>query len=115
MSLLLSHLLVDYRILCVLLSSYMYLLRLPTYNKNRIEKTKHTKPLTTRPPTQLPFPLHQPPQAQGTIKESFKLLSTSTAALPAPLPQWMQERVDREAADEQTRGGVDKWSGTMGS
>jgi U3 small nucleolar RNA-associated protein 14 len=34
-------------------------------------------------------------------------------ALPAPLPQRTKERFDREAAYEQTKDEVDKWSATM--
>lgn len=42
------------------------------------------------------------------------LASTSGAkTLSAPLPQRTQERVDREAAYEQTKEEVDKWSETM--
>lgn len=33
--------------------------------------------------------------------------------LSAPLPQRTQEKVDREAAYEQTKEEVDKWTGTM--
>jgi U3 small nucleolar RNA-associated protein 14 len=42
------------------------------------------------------------------------LASTSGAkTLAAPLHQRTQERVDREAAYEQTKEEVDKWKGTM--
>jgi U3 small nucleolar RNA-associated protein 14 len=41
-------------------------------------------------------------------------MSTSgPKTLSAPLPQRTQERVDREAAYEQTKQEVDKWKGTM--
>ncbi|KAG1871579.1 Utp14 protein-domain-containing protein [Suillus subluteus] len=51
-----------------------------------------------------------------TLKKSMKpLTSTSnkTKTLSAPLPQRAQERLDREAAYEQTKEEVDKWSATM--
>lgn len=44
------------------------------------------------------------------------LASSSNAKnqpLPAPLPTRTQERIDREAAYEQTKQEVDKWSETM--
>ncbi|KAG1813832.1 Utp14 protein-domain-containing protein [Suillus subaureus] len=52
----------------------------------------------------------------ATLKKSMKpLTSTSnkTKTLSAPLPQRAQERLDREAAYEQTKEEVDKWSATM--
>jgi U3 small nucleolar RNA-associated protein 14 len=39
--------------------------------------------------------------------------SNKTKTLSAPLPQRAQERLDREAAYEQTKEEVDKWSATM--
>ncbi|KAF9447857.1 small-subunit processome [Macrolepiota fuliginosa MF-IS2] len=51
-----------------------------------------------------------------SLKKNTKVLSaasTKTKALPAPLPQRTQERLDREAAYEQTKEEVDKWSATM--
>jgi U3 small nucleolar RNA-associated protein 14 len=39
--------------------------------------------------------------------------SNKTKILSAPLPQRAQERLDREAAYEQTKEEVDKWSATM--
>ncbi|KAG2107854.1 Utp14 protein-domain-containing protein, partial [Suillus cothurnatus] len=51
-----------------------------------------------------------------TLKKSMKALtsaSNKTKTLSAPLPQRAQERLDREAAYEQTKEEVDKWSATM--
>jgi U3 small nucleolar RNA-associated protein 14 len=41
------------------------------------------------------------------------LASSKGKALSAPLPQRAQERLDREAAYEQTKKEVDKWHATM--
>ncbi|KAF8555092.1 Utp14-domain-containing protein [Imleria badia] len=52
----------------------------------------------------------------AAFKKSTKPLtssSTKTKTLSAPLPQRAQERLDREAAYEQTKEEVDKWSATM--
>ncbi|KAG1879616.1 small-subunit processome [Suillus tomentosus] len=54
--------------------------------------------------------------ALTTLKKSIKVLtstSNKTKTLSAPLPQRAQERLDREAAYEQTKDEVDKWSATM--
>lgn len=54
--------------------------------------------------------------ALTTLKKSMKVLtstSNKTKTLSAPLPQRAQERLDREAAYEQTKEEVDKWSATM--
>ncbi|KAG2751834.1 Utp14-domain-containing protein [Suillus brevipes Sb2] len=54
--------------------------------------------------------------ALTTLKKSMKALtstSNKTKILSAPLPQRAQERLDREAAYEQTKEEVDKWSATM--
>ncbi|KAG2144709.1 Utp14 protein-domain-containing protein [Suillus bovinus] len=54
--------------------------------------------------------------ALTTLKNSIKVLtstSNKTKTLSAPLPQRAQERLDREAAYEQTKEEVDKWSATM--
>ena len=50
-----------------------------------------------------------------SLKASTKPLASSskTKTLSAPLPQRTQERIDREAAYEQTKEEVDKWSATM--
>jgi U3 small nucleolar RNA-associated protein 14 len=50
-----------------------------------------------------------------SLKKSAKVLTSTSGpkTLSAPLPQRTQERVDREAAYEQTKEEVDKWSGTM--
>jgi U3 small nucleolar RNA-associated protein 14 len=50
------------------------------------------------------------------LKKSTRVLtstSNKTKTLSAPLPQRAQERLDREAAYEQTKEEVDKWSATM--
>ena len=49
------------------------------------------------------------------LKKSAKVLASTsgTKTLSAPLPQRTQERVDREAAYEQTKEEVDKWTETM--
>ncbi|KAG1747704.1 Utp14 protein-domain-containing protein [Suillus lakei] len=54
--------------------------------------------------------------ALTALKKSTKALtstSNKTKTLSAPLPQRAQERLDREAAYEQTKEEVDKWSATM--
>ena len=48
-----------------------------------------------------------------SLKTSTKVLASSTKILSAPLPQRTQERLDRQAAYEQTKEEVDKWSETM--
>lgn len=51
-----------------------------------------------------------------SLKKNTKVLSaasTKVKTLSAPLPQRTQERLHREAAYEQTKGEVDKWSATM--
>ncbi|KAI0094168.1 Utp14 protein-domain-containing protein [Irpex rosettiformis] len=51
-----------------------------------------------------------------SLKKSVKVLtstSNKTKTLSAPLPQRTQEKLDREAAYEQTKGEIDKWSATM--
>lgn len=48
------------------------------------------------------------------LKKSTKVLTSSKSkALSAPLPQRTQDRLDREAAYEQTKREVDKWQATM--
>ena len=51
------------------------------------------------------------------LKKSLKPLASSSnpknQPLPAPLPTRIQEKLDREAAYEQTKQEVDKWSDTM--
>ncbi|KAG5644967.1 hypothetical protein DXG03_007339 [Asterophora parasitica] len=61
-------------------------------------------------------PLASQSSTLQSLKQSTKALaSTSSKAktLSAPLPMRAQERLDREAAYEQTKEEVDKWSGTM--
>ncbi|RDB24478.1 Uncharacterized protein C57A7.06 [Hypsizygus marmoreus] len=61
-----------------------------------------------------PLALHS--STLQSLKQSTKVLASSsskTKTLAAPLPQRAQERLDREAAYEQTKEEVDKWSGTM--
>ncbi|CAA7264937.1 unnamed protein product [Cyclocybe aegerita] len=50
-----------------------------------------------------------------SLKKSTKVLASSNKAkiLSAPLPQRAQDRLDRQAAYEQTKQEVDKWSETM--
>ncbi|KAF5312924.1 hypothetical protein D9619_002453 [Psilocybe cf. subviscida] len=52
-----------------------------------------------------------------SLKKSTKVLGPSASAkakaLSAPLPQRIQERLDRQAAYEQTKEEVDKWTDTM--
>jgi Utp14 protein len=49
------------------------------------------------------------------LKKSAKVLASTSGAktLSAPLPLRTQERIDREAAYEQTKEEVDKWTETM--
>ncbi|KAF8079316.1 Utp14-domain-containing protein [Lyophyllum atratum] len=61
-------------------------------------------------------PLASQSSTLQSLKQSTKVLGSSsskTKTLSAPLPQRAQERLDREAAYEQTKEEVDKWSGTM--
>ncbi len=51
-----------------------------------------------------------------SLKKTVKILDSSRtrgALLSAPLPQRTQDRLDREAAYEQTKTEVDKWNETM--
>jgi len=60
-------------------------------------------------------PLSSRSSAALFLKDSIKVLDSRTrgAPLPAPLPQRAQDRLDREAAYEQTKTEVDKWNETM--
>jgi U3 small nucleolar RNA-associated protein 14 len=61
-------------------------------------------------------PLASQSLALQSLKTSAKVLASSSSkakTLSAPLPQRTQERLDREAAYEQTKEEVDKWSETM--
>ena len=51
-----------------------------------------------------------------SLKKSAKILTSTSSkskTLSAPLPTRTQERLDREAAYEQTKDEVDKWNATM--
>ncbi|KAK0223862.1 Utp14-domain-containing protein [Armillaria fumosa] len=62
-------------------------------------------------------PLASQPDTLLSLKKSTKVLNPSSSSkirtLSAPLPQRVQERLDREAAYEKTKEEVDKWSATM--
>jgi U3 small nucleolar RNA-associated protein 14 len=61
-------------------------------------------------------PLASHSSAVLSLKKSVKVLDASRtrgAPLSAPLPQRTQDRLDREAAYEQTKAEVDKWKETM--
>ena len=61
-------------------------------------------------------PLASHSSAVLSLKKSVKILDASRtrgAPLSAPLPQRTQDRLDREAAYEQTKTEVDKWKDTM--
>ncbi|KAH9056940.1 Utp14-domain-containing protein [Lactarius vividus] len=61
-------------------------------------------------------PLASRSSAVVSLKKSVMILDSSRARgvpLPAPLPQRTQERLDREAAYEQTKAEIDKWTDTM--
>jgi U3 small nucleolar RNA-associated protein 14 len=61
-------------------------------------------------------PLASHSSAVLSLKKSVKVLDASRtrgAPLLAPLPQRTQDRLDREAAYEQTKTEVDKWKDTM--
>ncbi|KAI5118044.1 hypothetical protein M0805_005893 [Coniferiporia weirii] len=62
-------------------------------------------------------PLASKPSTLSSLKKATKPLASSSnpknQPLPAPLPTRTQERLDREAAYEQTKQEVDKWSETM--
>ncbi|KAK2462885.1 hypothetical protein APHAL10511_005083 [Amanita phalloides] len=62
-------------------------------------------------------PLASQSSALRDLKKSTKALSSESSkygkTLSTPLPQRSQERLDREAAYEQTKQEVDKWRGTM--
>lgn len=52
----------------------------------------------------------------ASLKKSAKVLASTSGkikTLSAPLPQRTAERLDREAAYEQTKEEVDKWKATM--
>lgn len=48
-----------------------------------------------------------------SLKKSAKVLASSSKKLSAPLPQRTADRLNREAAYEQTKEEVDKWKATM--
>ncbi|KAF9014157.1 Utp14 protein-domain-containing protein [Cyathus striatus] len=61
-------------------------------------------------------PLASQSAALQSLKKATKVLAPTSSkikTLDAPLPQRTQERLDREAAYEQTKEEVDKWTGTM--
>ncbi|KAF9478917.1 Utp14-domain-containing protein [Pholiota conissans] len=64
-------------------------------------------------------PLASQSSTLESLKKSTKVLGPSSSskakakALSAPLPQRTQERLDRQAAYEQTKEEVDKWTDTM--
>ncbi|PPQ67949.1 hypothetical protein CVT26_005829 [Gymnopilus dilepis] len=62
-------------------------------------------------------PLEGQSSALQSLKKSAKVLAPSASskakALSAPLPHRAQERLDRQAAYEQTKKEVDKWTDTM--
>jgi U3 small nucleolar RNA-associated protein 14 len=61
-------------------------------------------------------PLASHSAAGLSLKKTVKILDSSRARgapLSAPLPQRTQDRLDREAAYEQTKTEVDKWNETM--
>jgi U3 small nucleolar RNA-associated protein 14 len=59
-------------------------------------------------------PLSGQSDSLNSLKKSTKVLTSSkNKALSAPLPQRTQDRLDREAAYEQTTQEVDKWQATM--
>ncbi|KAF8817622.1 small-subunit processome [Phlegmacium glaucopus] len=62
-------------------------------------------------------PLASQSSALQSLKSSAKVLASSSSSkaktLSAPLPQRIQERLDRQAAYENTKEEVDKWSETM--
>ena len=61
-------------------------------------------------------PLASHSAAGLSLKKAVKILDSSRtrgAPLSAPLPQRTQDRLDREAAYEQTKTEVDKWNETM--
>jgi U3 small nucleolar RNA-associated protein 14 len=61
-------------------------------------------------------PLASHSSAVLSLKKSVKILDASRtrgAPLSAPLPQRTQDRLDREAAYDQTKTEVDKWKDTM--
>lgn len=59
-------------------------------------------------------PLADQPDNLDSLKKSTKVLTSSkNKALSAPLPRRTQDRLDREAAYEETKREVDKWQSTM--
>lgn len=61
-------------------------------------------------------PLTSKSDQLASLKKSLKPLASSNPKnqpLSAPLPQRTQEKLDREAAYEQTKQEVDKWTETM--
>lgn len=61
------------------------------------------------------LPLGSPLPELASLKKSAKALTSlsKTQTLTAPLPHRAQERLDRQAAYEQTKDEVDKWNSTM--
>ncbi|KAG5724388.1 hypothetical protein E4T56_gene16087 [Termitomyces sp. T112] len=61
-------------------------------------------------------PLESQSSMLQSLKQSTKALASTSSkvkTLSAPLPQRAQERLDREAAYEQTKEEINKWSDTM--
>ena len=79
----------------------------------------HPKQLCLIGQTKLNFedllaPLAGQSSNMDSLKKSAKVLTSSkNKALSAPLPQRTQDRLEREAAYEQTKREVDKWQATM--
>ena len=76
----------------------------PTGGSTRLQLDDLLAPLTSQTSTLL------------SLKKSAKALASTKsggAILSAPLPQRTQERLDREAAYEQTKEEVAKWKDTM--
>lgn len=54
------------------------------------------------------------PESLASLNKSAKLLASSkTQPLSAPLHQRQQDRLDREAAYQETKAEVQKWAPTM--
>ena len=61
-------------------------------------------------------PLDTSSDALQSLKRSAKILARTSdkdQPLPVPLPRRAQDRIDRNAAYDQTKEEVDKWQSTM--
>ena len=94
----------------------------PALGTSGVHSISHVSMLNTAPGAgklnldDLLAPLEGQSSNLQSLKKSAKVLSSTSGkiqTLSAPLPQRVAERLDREAAYEQTKEEVDKWKATM--